>query len=202
LDFIRHVDKALFLLFNREAANPIFDKMMPFITDSDNWIIPIIVIWLYLMIFCGKKGRIAGLFIILAISLSNTMSEMIKHWIQRDRPCPPGYFIEGGRFLLKNKSSFSFPSSHAANMGAMATYFSMKFIRSRWIVIPIALLIGCSRVYVGVHFPVDVLAGYLLGIACGWFVLKSERWAGPAWKIVRNRRRFPHRSLKKNISRG
>jgi undecaprenyl-diphosphatase len=187
LDFIRNLDKILFLFFNRDAANPLFDTVMPYITDSDHWIIPIVLIWLYLMIFCGKKGRIAGLSILLVIALSNTLTDILKHLIRRDRPCPPGFFIEGGRFLLKNKKSFSFPSSHAANMGAMAAYFSGKFPRTVWFVVPIALAIGYSRIYVGVHYPIDVIAGFLLGITCGCIVLKSEPWIGPACKAIWNR---------------
>jgi membrane-associated phospholipid phosphatase len=83
------------------------------------------------------------------------------------------------------KKSMSFPSSHAANMGAMASYFSVKYPKTRWIVIPIALIIAYSRIYVGVHYPTDVLAGLLLGIGCGWFILRAESWIGRSWSARR-----------------
>jgi hypothetical protein len=70
LDFIIHIDHTLFLLLNRDAANPFFDWLMPVITDVDNWTVPILLIWLYLMIFGGKKGRITGIGLIFLITMS------------------------------------------------------------------------------------------------------------------------------------
>jgi undecaprenyl-diphosphatase len=195
LDIIRNIDRTLFLALNRDAANPVMDAVMPFITDVDNWLIPIFLIWLYLMIFGGRKGRIAGIGLIFLISLSDQLSSsVLKPWVHRIRPCHPDQFIEGGRFLIGMKKTLSFPSSHAANMGAMASYFSVKYPKTRWIVIPIALIIGYSRIYVGVHYVTDVLAGLMLGILCGWCILSVETLIGRAWRSWKSRRPESNRS--------
>jgi len=200
------MDNTLFLILNRDAANPVLDAVMPFITDIDHWILPIFLIWLYLMIFCGKKGRITGIGLIFLITLSDQLSSsVVKPWVHRIRPCHPNFFIEGGRFLIGMKTTLSFPSSHAANMGAMATYFSVKFPKTRWIVISIALIIGYSRIYVGVHYVTDVLAGLLLGTFCGWFILKSEHWIGRIGQYLKKKRsesNRPDRKMSKNAQYG
>ncbi|MBN2102405.1 phosphatase PAP2 family protein [bacterium] len=197
LDLIKTMDKTLFLTLNRSVANPVLDAVMPFITDVHNWIIPILLIWLYLMIFGGKKGRITGIGLIFLITLSDQLSSsVIKPFVHRFRPCHPDFFIEGGRFLIGMKKSMSFPSSHATNMGAMATYFSVKYPKTRWIVISIALIISYSRVYVGVHYVTDALAGLLLGILCGGFILKSETWIRRAWQHRKSNRSDQETSAK------
>lgn len=188
LHCLQILDQKLFLVLNRGAANPILDAVMPFITDADHWKIPIIIIWLYLMIFCGRKGRITGIGVIFLIALSDQVCDsLLKPWVHRLRPCHPDFFVEGGRFLIGMKKSLSFPSCHATNMGAMATYFSIRHPKTRWIVIPIALLIAYSRVYVGVHYVFDVLAGLLLGIGCGAFILKAVTWIGRAWQYMKSK---------------
>ena len=170
-------------------TNPVMDVIMPFITDFDNWLIPIILVWLWLMIFGGNKGRITGIVIIILITLSDQLAaRLFKPLIHRIRPCHPDFFIEGGRFLIGMKKSMSFPSNHAANMGAMATYFTVKYRKTRWFVIGIALIISYSRVYVGVHFVTDVLAGLLLGFGCGWIILILEKTIIRIWKNRKNMR--------------
>jgi len=183
IEFIQKTDITLFLMLNRDVANPVLDVIMPYITDVDHWTIPILLIWLYMMIFKGKKGRLFGIGIIFAIGMSDFISSsVIKPWVHRLRPCHPEFFIEGGRFLMGMKKSMSFPSSHAANMGAMATYFTIRYPKTRWIVISIAVIIGYSRVYVGVHYVTDVIAGFLLGLLCAVFILNAEKWIGRVWQ--------------------
>jgi undecaprenyl-diphosphatase len=78
--------------------------------------------------------------------------------------------VEGGRFLMGHKTSFSFPSSHAMNMFTAAMVLAC-FYRKQWPwFFGFAALIGYSRIYVGVHYPADVAAGALFGIATGALV--------------------------------
>jgi undecaprenyl-diphosphatase len=186
---IQKLDQTFFLLLNRDMTSPVLDTIMPFITDLHHWLIPIIVIWLGLLFFGGKKGRIAAVTIIILVTMSDQMAaSLIKPLVHRIRPCHPDYFIQGGRFLIGMKKSFSFPSNHAANMGALATYFSVRYPKTRWIAVGLALIISYSRIYVGVHFLTDILAGLLLGFGCGLFVLFLEKKLIRLFRKLKNRK--------------
>jgi undecaprenyl-diphosphatase len=69
----------------------------------------------------------------------------------------------------------SFPSGHAANNMAVATVLILFFRRAGWLYLPIALLIGYSRIYTGSHWPLDVLAGWSLGVLGGWLAVTILR---------------------------
>lgn len=188
MGFLSAIDTAVFLFLNKTVANPIFDFLMPIVTESDNWTIPLALIVLALLIFGGKKGRIAVILVVFIVTLSDQLSSHVfKPWIGRIRPC---FVVEGVRQLIRQSKSFSFPSSHASNMTAVATLFSVKYPKYRWIYIGIAVLVGYSRIYVGVHYPFDVLAGGVLGVLCAIAILQGERLV---IHLYRNRKK------KKNI---
>lgn len=183
MDFLINIDRSVFLFLNKTVANPVFDIIMPFITNKDHFMIPIALAVLVLLIFGGKEGRIAILLGIIVLTLSDQIAySVIKPWVHRLRPCHPDHLIEGARYLIGFKKSFSFPSNHAANNAAMALFFSVKYPKAKWVLIPIALAVGYSRIYVGVHFPLDVLAGFILGLLCAWGVLAFEKWFRRKWR--------------------
>jgi len=125
--------------------------------------------------FGGKKGRITVLLALIIIILSDHLSSsFIKPLVRRTRPCHPDVFIEGGRFLIGLKRSFSFPSSHAANITSMAVLFSTKYQKWTALFGFVALMVSTSRIYVGVHYPSDVLVGCILGGLCALIVLVAE----------------------------
>lgn len=168
LEYLINIDKALFLFFNREIANPFFDSFLFVITDGRFWVIPgILFALLYIRI--EKKRALVGLGLaVLTVALSDPICcRVIKPIFERQRPCHPYVLLEGGRFLLGFKSSFSFPSAHAMNMFAQATLFSLLYpAKSVWFFI-FAGTIGFSRIYVGVHYPFDVIAGAVFGMCIG-----------------------------------
>ena len=182
MEWLQNLDQTLFLFFNKSVANAVFDAVMPFITNKHNFFVPILIIVLYFLIWGGKKGRVFILLMAITITLSDyASSSILKPWIGRLRPCHPDWMIEGGRFLLGLKKSLSFPSSHAANMGAMATLFTAKYRKIMWLPITFAVLVSYSRVYVGVHYPFDVVAGNILGVGCGLLVLGGEKLIKHLW---------------------
>lgn len=115
------------------------------------------------------------LFFIISFGIADYSSaSIIKPAVERLRPCREPGFSEQVNLLVNCGSGHSFPSSHAANHFALALFFIVLFHkRSKWIV-PLALLwaasISFAQVYVGVHFPIDVTVGGLLG-ACIGFLL-------------------------------
>jgi undecaprenyl-diphosphatase len=125
---------------------------------------------------------------LITLAISDPVSSQIfKPLIHRVRPCHPDFFVNSAHMLFGFKSSLSFPSSHSTNMFALAFVFSM-FYPSRWLCFySFAALIGFSRIYVGVHYPGDVLGGALLGVMIAWIVYKgyllSKKW------VDRNRNR-------------
>ena len=173
MELLYSIDEAVFIFLNRDTANPVFDFFMVIITKSDYWLIPIAAVWLALIIFGGRKGRITAILVVVVVVLSDKISSsLLKPLIERTRPC---FTVEGCRVLIKQSHSYSFPSSHAANMGSAAFLFSFKYRRYAPIFIAVAILVGYSRIYVGVHYPLDVVAGFILGAACGFCIIGIER---------------------------
>ena len=190
LDFIIGIDVELMYFLNVTLHNPFFNWYMPLFHNGDNWRIPLIIMWVLLMIFGGKRGRWAGLGGALILALSDPISShVIKPLVGRIRPCN----VLGGLWLYRDgawlltpevitkvyKGSLSFTSSHAANTFGQAIYWSLLYPKTRWFWWIMAFSIGYSRIYDGVHYPFDVLGGWAVGAGCFavvWFV--GKKW-GP-----------------------
>jgi undecaprenyl-diphosphatase len=137
-----------------------------------------ILILALLAVYGGSKGRIAALTIGLAVGASDQItSGLIKHLVMRTRPC---FELSGVRLLIEQSRSWSFPSSHAANSAAAAWILSRYYRRWSAAFWTLAGAVAFSRIYVGVHYPFDAAAGFLIGIGCGAAVLAVEtqirRW--------------------------
>jgi undecaprenyl-diphosphatase len=165
LSHLAAFDRWLFHLINQRAANPVFDAVMPVITDRAQFIVPLIVLWFLLFWKAGKKGRIVALLTLLVIAASDQVSaHVLKPVFSRTRP---PYALESIRLLVDTTRSFSFPSVHASNAFAVAAFVSSFYPRTKIALYILAALIAYSRVYVGVHFPSDVLGGAALGLVLG-----------------------------------
>jgi len=178
LDFFYTLDKAIFYFCNRALSNPIFDKIMPPLTNwNQSWIgLGIACGFLLLLItWGGKKGRIVvALLIPLIIASDQLSSNLIKTLVARPRPCHiinglP--VLENIHLLVSCGGGYSFPSSHAANNFAFATLLSFYYRRYSWISFLYAGIMAFSRVSVGVHYPSDVIGGALVGIFCASIVI-------------------------------
>lgn len=159
------LDRELFYWINHGWSAPVLDAFFPWITNLKNWIPALGVLVLWMLVRGGHKARLCVLCLALALTLSDRiLVEFLKPGFDRDRPCD---LFEDVRLLVRGPTSPSFPSAHAANIFAAMMVFGLFFRRSLWIGLPIATAVGLSRVYVGVHFPFDVLAGALYGCAVG-----------------------------------
>lgn len=170
--FLYQIDHYLFVLINTRLANPVFDFLMPIITNGVIWRYPIGLAVLLLFIFGGKKGRLAVLSGGILILLSDqTSSHILKPFFHRLRPC---HVLEELRLLVDCTNSFSFPSSHATNNFAAAVFFSGKYRRAAPYLFAIAVVVSYSRTYVGIHYPLDLAGGAILGMFCAFAVMGLE----------------------------
>ncbi|NJD68368.1 MAG: phosphatase PAP2 family protein [Candidatus Methylomirabilota bacterium] len=160
LERLHEWDEAGFYVITRTLRNPIFDLLMPFITDKWNFVLPAAALLGYVLLFRPKRDRIIALAAIAVILLADETSQLLKDLFERTRPFHP-------LRDLTRPVSFSFPSNHASNTFALATFLSYNYSRSGWLCFPAAVLVGYSRVYVGSHYPFDVVGGALWGILIG-----------------------------------
>ena len=170
LDLLYQLDVNVFYFINHTLANPVFDKFFPFITEVKNWYIAYIILFLILVIKGGRIGRIAAIGSLLLITASDQFSSFfIKHLVERIRPCNA---LPDVRLLVGATQSYSFPSSHAVNNFAAATYFYKIFPKYKWPLFIVAFLLAFSRPYVGVHYPSDIIGGAIIGIGIGYLFAK------------------------------
>jgi len=181
LDFLQKIDTAVFYFINVTMQNPVFDWLMPFVTEKYHWF-PVWGLAVILLIWKGgRQGRYMVLLIIPVIFLSDQISSsVIKPFFERTRPCVA---LEGVHLLTGMKTSYSFTSSHAANFFATAAFFTYFYPRWKWVFFGLATLVGISRISVGVHYPFDVLGGAVLGMACAWTVIYSWNWIAVRYRI-------------------
>ena len=177
LDIIINVDKKIFTFFNSSIANPVFDIFFPIITNQDIWIIPILLGIIILSIRGGTKGRIASIVLIIGVILADYSSaQIIKPYFQRLRPSHD--ILDQIRLLVPKGGRYGFVSSHAANMYVSATILGYFYSKQKRLFFTIASLVAFSRVYVGVHYPADIVFGGLLGYGLGWITITS-------WVIIK-----------------
>jgi len=171
LEILKVIDETLFLFLNYSIANPIFDLIMPVIT-SDMLLRAGYGVTVILLLWKGDaRLRWLVLFSAIALLLSDqTSSKFLKPMIERIRPCHVLYDIN---LLVNCGGGYSMPSSHATNAFAQAALFSIAVKKTKWYLWVIAGLIAISRVFVGVHYPFDVLIGSAIGCIIGLIVALS-----------------------------
>lgn len=167
---ITNLDIQWFYFVNQSMHNAFFNVVMPIISNAgENGLIWLLVaLFLYLG---GPKTRKASFLMLMALFVSFVLGEeILKHIFQRPRPFVS---LEGVNLLIAPPGSFSFPSGHAANAFASSLIVARKVPRLFWLVL-LAVIMAFSRVYVGVHYPLDILGGALLGVLCARLVLGLE----------------------------
>jgi undecaprenyl-diphosphatase len=167
---LEHFDQQLFLYIN-SSNSPLGDHVMYAMSGKLIWVPLYLVILIYLGFKYKRKFLILLVFIILAATLADQSSVFVKNIVHRLRPCHEPS-LTGLVHLLDGECGgvYGFVSSHATNCFDVA-FLSLLLIRKRWYTISIILwagIIGYSRIYLGVHYPGDVICGALLGTFIGW----------------------------------
>jgi len=179
IDILVEIDKKLMVFLNKTISNSIFDILMPIITNQNFLAIIGVILIIYLGYFGEKKGRITLLVLLFAAGMSDAIcAQIIKPWVGRIRPSHE--FIEYINLLVSKGGKWSFPSNHAANSFAFATVLSYFYDKNKIILFSIASAIAFSRVYVGVHYPMDIFFGGLIGYTISWVILSI-------WVIIKMR---------------
>jgi len=164
------LDIKIFFLINQTLSNPVFDSIMPLITNKNNWVLIIIILFFYLAIMNGRRGQIALVILIVVVGLTDSFSTFIlKPYFGRIRPSYDIY--EYINLLVAKGGKWSMPSNHAANISAIAVVLSYFYDKMKIPLYSLAVIIAFSRVYVGVHYPADVLLGGLIGYGMAWSIL-------------------------------
>lgn len=175
---LKEIDYTLFSKLNGEWHTPFLDGFIPFVRESYLWL----PFYFFLILFTTINFKIKGWFWVLFFLINATVSDvvssrLIKEFFFRLRPCQDPWFAGKVRFLVSYcPYSSSFTSSHAVNHFAAAMFIFTTFrktVSSYWAFVFLwAFCISYAQVYVGVHFPLDVICGAIIGLIAGYTIAK------------------------------
>ncbi len=177
MNSLQNLDAALFRFVNGTLQNPVFDFLMPFITDLNKHASVLIIVGAVLILLflkVGTKGKYAVVVLAFGILLSDQLnSSVAKFILVRPRPC---HVLQHVHLLVSCGSGYSFPSSHAVNNFCGAVILSFFFPQAAVWLYTFAGIVSFSRVYVGVHYPADVVGGAIIGVCCGLIMIALFLW--------------------------
>ncbi len=191
IDQLVSLDQEAFLAINQGLSNVFFDWLMPILRNPYTWA----PLYLFIIVFCvknyQKKGILIVLFILITFGIADALSSsVIKKSIKRIRPCNDIEFKEEVAVRVRCGSGYSFTSSHATNHFAISTVLILIFYRRwrhiLWIALLWATIVSFAQVYVGVHYPLDIIGGALLGAAIGCLTGLIFRTTVPDFRPVKS----------------
>ena len=174
-------DEALFRQIHLAWRHPVLDPFFRGLTDPGKLFLPLLLVLFGLFWMRGRRGLVGILVLAATIGVSDqTSAKLLKPIFQRQRP---SVVVADSRPMFGARGSYSFPSVHAVNAFAAALVLDAVFPGARAALLILATLVSYSRVYVGDHWPTDVIAGALLGCLIGWggrvlFMRLAERAGG------------------------
>lgn len=181
---LQALDSWGFLVINHVLQNPVFDVLMPILSTKRYALLPAAAAILMLGVWGGRRMWILLAVGVVAVGLSDLGTNLIKAAIHRTRPC---HVIPDVHLLTGCTRSFAFPSNHASNMFALATVAWLGFRRWRWGLGVLAAAVAYSRIYVGAHYPADVVGGAIWGGAIGWACTAMAARAWSDWSGDRSK---------------
>lgn len=171
--FIDAWDKRVFIQLNSEWTNPVFDWLLPYFRDPVFWAPLYLLMVSFMLLNFGRKGLWWAIAFLCTVALTDVVGHRVfKEGFERLRPCRDPFFSEHVRLLVKHCSGgFSFVSNHAANHFGIATFVGLTLYPTfkRWIYLFYgwAFFVAYAQIYVGVHYPTDILGGAVLGVLAG-----------------------------------
>lgn len=184
IESLQQFDVELFLKIHRGLANPFFDWLLPLMRNRFFWAPLYLFIIIFSFIEYKKKGwYIIGMLLVTFAIGDLVASRVIKPSVARIRPCNEITLANDIIHRVPCGSGYSFPSAHATNHFAIAVFLIFVFYHRWKPILPIGLfwafIISFSQIYVGVHYPIDTMAGAILGTLIGLLTSKIYKKLQP-----------------------
>lgn len=189
MDFLYSIDLAIFYFINHTLSAGFLDKFFLIITNVNNWYITYVILLGLSFVKGGIKGKLAVIGVLLLIVVTDQLGyRILKEFIARPRP-----FAVLTDVILPTgpTGTYSFPSNHALNNFAAAMFFYRLYPNLKWALFIAAFFISISRVYLGLHYPSDIIGGALIGLFFGYFFAEG---------VLRIEKLIQQRKLKKSES--
>lgn len=179
LEKILSIDTELFIFLNGLGSNT-YDSFWLIITKQTSWI-PLFLFLLYIIFnkFGTKQTLYLILFIAILLTFSDQVTNLFKNGFQRLRPCNNPEINSFIR-IVQSRTSFSFFSGHASNSMGVASFLFLIFnkdFKYFWLLFLWPLIFAYSRIYLGLHYPIDIIFGYLFGVLWGYLTFKFYQTA-------------------------
>lgn len=174
LEKILSLDTELFIYLNGLGSQT-YDGFWLIITKQINWL-PLFLLLIYLIFkkLGAKQTLYLILFVAVLLTITDQTTNLFKNGLQRLRPCNNPE-IKSFIRIVQSRDSYSFFSGHAANSMAVATFLFLNFkrqIKYLGFLFLWPLVFAYSRVYLGLHYPLDIIAGYFCGFITGYLMFK------------------------------
>ena len=171
LERLLQIDTELLIILNNLGSEQ-WDTFWFFLTNQFSWS-PLFAFLLFLIFkkFGWKSGVLLLLFLIVLVTFSDQFTNFIKNTFERLRPCNTEAVIQQIRNFNYKPSSYSFYSGHAASSMTFSFFVILllkSYFRHIWFLLIFPLLFGYSRIYLGVHYPLDIASGYIAGLFFGY----------------------------------
>lgn len=163
------LDELVFHLIRTTVRYPHLDELLHFVSNPWTFMVPLAVVGALVLWKGGRRDRLTIGLLLVTLALSDMLSESSRNAVKRLRPLVSPLEVSTEAADGDASRWYSFPSGHATNVFAAAGFLAAQIRRRKWLRITLFLaagLVGLSRIVVGAHYPLDVLGGIALGLAC------------------------------------